>query len=399
MTSNFYIDDDKRNSNKECRVLLFVREKGTTIKIDTGLRLEVKYWDRKKQKVKRNFIGSPEQNRFLAKFKDAQMQKFLDLKTKHPNLDFKSIKQLFLQSKEQEKQSDLLVVFEQFIKSRKSTLSVGTFKKYNTLLSHLKKFSKTKKIKLNFETLDYNVFDKLQNYFISLGHSNNTVFKHIQNFKTFLNWAVEREYTENLKFQRYKQVQQSRPENIALTKEDLVKIITCEGLSPKLQKTRDLFLFMVYTGQRYSDAAKFDYNDVKNGVWTFIQQKTKSKMNIPLSDSALNIIKKYNYTLPMISNQKLNNNLKLLGELAGLNDIVTITKYSGTKAIEETYPKFMFLTTHVARRTFVSLASYHGVNQQVVKAMTGHRADRMIDQYFRKDDKQTLDAINDIFNN
>ncbi len=76
---------------------------------------------------------------------------------------------------------------------------------------------------------------------------------------------------------------------------------------------------------------------------------------------------------------------------------MTITEYAGAEAIQETYPKFVFLTTHVARRTFVSLASYHGVNQQVVKAMTGHRADIMIDQYFRKDDKQTLDAIRMIF--
>ncbi len=116
-------------------------------------------------------------------------------------------------------------------------------------------------------------------------------------------------------------------------------------------------------------------------------------------DKAFDIIKNYDYSLPIIRNQKLNNNLKLLGELAGLHEIVTITKYSGAEAIQETYPKFVFLTTHVARRTFVSLASYHGVNQQVVKAITGHRAVRMIDQYFRKDDKQTLDAFNDIFSN
>ncbi len=122
-----------------------------------------------------------EKNKYLSNYKSSLETKIFELKAQNPNLNLKSIMQLVLHNIDKVSHSDFFDVFEQFIEARKSTLTYATFKKYNTLFNHLKKFSKKQKRPINFETLDFNFFDKLQNYFISLRHGNNTVFKHFQN--------------------------------------------------------------------------------------------------------------------------------------------------------------------------------------------------------------------------
>jgi integrase len=239
----------------------------------------------------------------------------------------------------------------------------------------------------------------LHNYFLSVEISNNTIHKNIQHIKSFLRWAYEREYTKINKFEDFKNVKEVQTDQIALTKEDMDKIINCKKLSDKLQVVRDIFLFQLYTGQRYSDISKFNMSDVKNSTWYIRQIKTKKIMEIPLIEPALQILHKYNNTLPMITNQKLNVYLKELGQAAKLNDKVTVTKYYGAERKEEQFFKHELLTTHTARRTFVSLTSYGGVNQQVVKSFTGHGTDKMVNQYFKKNNEEGRKIVEDIFNN
>ncbi len=88
--------------------------------------------------------------------------------------------------------------------------------------------------------------------------------------------------------------------------------------------------------------------------------------------------------MPKISNQKQNEFLKELGRECGLVDVISVIKLEGSSEIKLQVPKYTQITTHTARRTFVSLASYEGLNQQVVKSVTGHSTDRMVDEYFKK---------------
>ena len=78
-----------------------------------------------------------------------------------------------------------------------------------------------------------------------------------------------------------------------------------------------------------SDIEGFRKEDVKDGFWIFESYKTKKVMKIPFKGfvaPALDILKKYDYELPSISAQKFNDYIKEVGELAGIDDPVTIKR-------------------------------------------------------------------------
>ena len=76
--------------------------------------------------------------------------------------------------------------------------------------------------------------------------------------------------------------------------------------------------------------------------------------------------------LPVISNQKMNDYLKELGELAEINEPVRETYYKGNERIDEVTPKYALLSTHAGRRTFICNALALGIPAQVVMKWTGH---------------------------
>ena len=80
--------------------------------------------------------------------------------------------------------------------------------------------------------------------------------------------------------------------------------------------------------------------------------KTGTPYNISLMDKVMNILKKYEFKLPVISNQKYNSYLKILGAFCEIKKK---------------------LTSHVARHTFATtVALANGVRIEVISKMLGH---------------------------
>jgi integrase len=75
---------------------------------------------------------------------------------------------------------------------------------------------------------------------------------------------------------------------------------------------------------------------------------------------------------PVISNQKMDEYLKELAELAGINEPIRQTYYKGNERIDEVTPKYALLGTHAGRRTFICNALALGIPPQVVMKWTGH---------------------------
>ena len=126
--------------------------------------------------------------------------------------------------------------------------------------------------------------------------------------------------------------------------------------NPKLERVRDLFIFSAYTGLAFCDTQAFDYKQmtVKEGNMTFIDGsriKTDTQYFTPILAPAMEVLKKYDFQLPHISNQKANDYLHLIQ--AQLN----IKKP---------------LTFHVARHSFATLALAHDVPIENVARMLGH---------------------------
>lgn len=89
------------------------------------------------------------------------------------------------------------------------------------------------------------------------------------------------------------------------------------------------------------------------------RQKTEVAFSVPVLQTALDVLNKYKdkitnqvYLLPVLSNQKMNDNLKIIQEIAGINKN---------------------LTTHLARHTFATTITLsNGVPIETVSKMLGH---------------------------
>ena len=125
--------------------------------------------------------------------------------------------------------------------------------------------------------------------------------------------------------------------------------------------------------------AKLKRSDIIADSIRVVTRKTNDALTIDLNNYSRAILEKYkdyrypgDLALPVISNQKMNDYVKILGELCGFNTPIPRSVFKGGKRIEETRPKWELLGTHAGRRTFICYALSQGIPPQVVMKWTGH---------------------------
>lgn len=168
---------------------------------------------------------------------------------------------------------------------------------------------------------------------------------------------------------------------IFLTWEELNKLreFKIPPTKQALERVRDVFLFQCFTGLRYSDVFNLRRSDIKGDNIEVTTVKTSDSLIIELNDHSKAILEKYkdvefenDKALPVITNQKMNDYLKELAELAEINEPVRQTYYKGNERIDEVTPKYALLGTHAGRRIFICNALALGIPPQVVMKWTGH---------------------------
>ena len=129
-------------------------------------------------------------------------------------------------------------------------------------------------------------------------------------------------------------------------------------------------------------------------------QKTSDMLKIELNDYSQAILDKYkdqvfpyNRALPVISNQRMNDYIKEMGEICGLNSAETVTYYKGNQRFDEVYPKYSLLGTHTGRRTFICNALMFGISPQMIMKWTGHSDYKSMKPYIDITDAAKADAM------
>lgn len=234
-------------------------------------------------------------------------------------------------------------------KSRtKSTITV-----YKTILGKLTDFNP----KLSFNEMDETWAESFERYLNSNLLGVNTKQKAHKTVKKFVNIALDKKimFTDPYRTFKVKRIQANRHH---LSFEELRKLIDIEvngNLTLSNKNTLRAFLFSCYTGVRLSDCSELDSKAVINNVLTFLPLKTKDDnimVKIPLSLAAQELINKTGKLLNCVSHQKMNDALKIIAHIAGI----------------ETN-----LTFHIARHTFGTHYILSGGNPMELMHLMGHR--------------------------
>lgn len=186
-------------------------------------------------------------------------------------------------------------------------------------------------------------------------YTQTTIASYHKYMKVYINEALRMEYITVNPYQGIK-INQGKPAGRKfLTPDELSAIETSVMPSASIERVRDMFVFQCHTGLAYSDMKKFDFRSViqKSGRYVLhdVRQKTGEDFYIVLLPKAVEILEKYKYHLPVITNEQYNLRLKLVASYAG------ITKN---------------LTSHMGRHTYASMCLNSGVKIEVLAQMLGH---------------------------
>jgi integrase len=145
-----------------------------------------------------------------------------------------------------------------------------------------------------------------------------------------------------------------------LTKEELMTIANKDFGVSRLNQVRDLFVFAANTALSYCDLAAVRKEDIQTDGDVMYLKKKRGKTGVtyilPLNDTAVGLLKKYDFELPVISNQRYNGYLKEIAEICGIRKV---------------------LTTHLARHTAATLMLNAGIAIEVVAKILGHSNTKM----------------------
>ena len=167
-----------------------------------------------------------------------------------------------------------------------------------------------------------------------------------------------------------------------LTPEEFQSIREVKPQSESMERVRDLFVFQTFTCLAYTDLVAFDCKNIQEvkGKKVYIGKrgKTKESFTIPLLDPALDILSKYKNKLPIISNVKYNEYLKVLAQAAKIDKP---------------------LSSHWARHTGATLLLNNGVSMQIVSRICGHSSTKITEQVYAKlYDESVVEAVTNIEN-
>ena len=183
-------------------------------------------------------------------------------------------------------------------------------------------------------------------------------------------------------------IKQTKNDNkIALTEDEIYLLHNYQCETEKDEQIRDLFLLECTTGQRFSDVNKVTNNIIHKDGRTYInlvQDKNKAPIQVDiLFEMALEIVQKYDYKLPNISNKLLNERIKIIAQKAGIkgSEELFFDHIDKSKAYTITRERYECVCSHTGRNTFVTMLSLRGWHYHEIGRYTGHKKIETIQHY------------------
>jgi integrase len=285
-------------------------------------------------------------------------------------------------------------------KKKNQEWTASTISKYDNIKKMLEDFEKVKKYKITFDTITEKFYTEFTDFcMVNRGHINNTFSRNVGLLKTFLFWALKNNYTYKADFINFKKKTKVITSQITLKKEDLATLLKTKMNSNKLEKVKDVFIFSCVTGMRFGELKFVSKKNIDGKTLLLKEEKNSGKKSreIPLSDIAIHILKKYDYSLPLIANQKHNEYIKDVFRDAGYTHIVEKTSTRGKEVIREDKPFFKRVSSHTARRTFITMMKRKGKSDKLIAEISGHRDMKTLNHYYQVTNEDVKDAVDDTF--
>ena len=282
--------------------------------------------------------------------------------------------------------------FEEYVLNNPNKAE-GTTKNYRRAINHMKSFLQYHKLRsLTIDNFSYDKAVAFKNFLLNKnleidrsGMTEVSALGIIKKFRTIFNEAVECDLISRNPFKKIKLSAKS-PQKQRLSADQVWKIYKLDlQFWPYLDIYRDFFMFSAITGISYSDTVALEWRhfEIRDEglVKLFInRKKTGTATELFLPELAWKILGKYRKSegiacekvFPFRSNQALNNQLKLLAQIAGIQ---------------------FKITCHTARHSYRQLIGEAGIaDDAVIKKLMGHVRRDIDSIYYQLPEKNLIEA-------
>ena len=353
--------DRKKQAAKDKTAVVELRVSAGKVRkyISTGVRLQPKEWKNGSVTNREDMMALNRQLQSLVKKCSEIITQMMD----EDNVDLDAIPNI-LKDRLRQKQTFLEYAKECAGRKMKS-LKAGTRKRYKVVFNFLEEW---KGIVYFADVTEKNIA-KMDECLEKRGLKESSRYNYHKLLKSFIIQAFDDGLIAKNPYSKMK-IKRGDEDGLQrfLTPEEFHRFEKCKIESEHLARVRDLFVFQTYTMMSYSDLAQFDYGlcEKVGGqvVYRSSRVKTEQPFTIVLLQPALAVLKKYDYQLPITSNQKYNDYLKAAVKYAKIDKPVT---------------------THWARHTGATMLLNDGnVPMHIVQHILGHASIRETEKTYAK---------------
>lgn len=311
------------------------------------------------------------------------------------------------------KERGVRLLYNRFLKAR-TDLAKATVKAFNVSLNAIEAYEKeTSPITLASFYSDSptatshakSLIKDLTTWLVDeYGYNDNTTTKALRHLQTVIKWHVSEGHAGAIPVNVPigKRAPIEAQEKQALTRDEVSALWSLDiPEQTNLWHSRNGFVLACLTGQRYSDWHKIDPTKWREAYQIVSQQKTGDTAQILHTEEVRTILKLYAEKgwPPCIAKVKnsaiVNEHVKIACRMAGITrKVPDVVQRNGRKEVRAEREMCDVVSTHTARRTFVTIRQNEGDSRSDIMRRTGHRSEKSMIGY----DKTTADQVAERFN-
>lgn len=254
--------------------------------------------------------------------------------------------------------------------------------------------------KININKIDDTFIKKFQQYLFDKNISDNTSRIILANTKAFIKYCEENQYikTTNINWKPIlKNIKKYKDTEETLNQMEIEFLISKRETEENVNTKRilNLFIFQIFSGVRHSDLVRIDKKYlVSDNKMKMYSQKTGTEFQIDLNDITKDILNEYNGHFNIILSY-YNTNIKSMlkeysDEMPSFKKKIKTTKIVNLKEQFEYIYRYNHISSHTARRTFITNCIELGIPWNTIMLHSGHINIQTLNKYInRKSDEET----------